>query len=202
MKKPEVLRLILSSKTQLFHLTCVGCCSKRGQPYYNKSLRRLKFLLVARCSLLFARYSSPFARNLLLFARCLLFSRPNCCEIKLLWTAKKCFDCNETPPQIFSLQISEIFGTFSGCCFQSFLNIQNHFQSWHKVTNITATDITLMFLLQYLNTFLSFLFFFVESEVVARKSSIKKVYLNIPQNLQENICAGVSFTIKLQAEDL
>ena len=37
-------------------------------------------------------------------------------------------------------------------------------------------------------------------EVVGRKSSIKKVFLNIPQNSQENISAGVSFAIKLQLE--
>ena len=41
-----------------------------------------------------------------------------------------------------------------------------------------------------------------ESEVVAWKSSMKKVFLNIPQNSQENICAGVFFAIKLQAEGL
>ena len=43
-----------------------------------------------------------------------------------------------------------------------------------------------------------FIYFYVleESEVVAWKSSIKKVFLNIPQNLQENICAGVSNFIK------
>ena len=38
-----------------------------------------------------------------------------------------------------------------------------------------------------------------ESEVVAWKSFIKKVFLKVPRNLQENICAGVSFAIKLQA---
>ena len=49
-----------------------------------------------------------------------------------------------------------------------------------------------------------FIYFYVleEPEVVAGKSSLKKVFLNIPQNEQENICAGVSFTTKLQAEGL
>ena len=91
------------------------------------------FLIVARCSLVFARSSLLvsfcslpvtfclllvtfcslfFARYFLLvaffsFARCLLW-------IKVLWTAKKWFGYNETPPQVFSLQISEIFVTFSG----------------------------------------------------------------------------------------
>ena len=41
-----------------------------------------------------------------------------------------------------------------------------------------------------------------ESEVVARKSSIKMVFLKIPQNSQENICVVVSFAIKLQAGGL
>ena len=41
-----------------------------------------------------------------------------------------------------------------------------------------------------------------QSEVVALKSSIKKVFLKIPQNSQENICAEVSFAIKLQAGGL
>ena len=41
-----------------------------------------------------------------------------------------------------------------------------------------------------------------ESEVVTWKSSLKKVFLKIPLNSQENICAEVSFAIKPQAEDL
>ena len=63
--------------------------------------------------------------------------------------------------------------------FQSFLNMQNHFQSWHKVTNIGY----------YCDVFITisgqvFIYFYLleESEVVALKSSIKKVFLNIPQN--------------------
>ena len=41
-----------------------------------------------------------------------------------------------------------------------------------------------------------------ESEVVARKSSLKKVFLIISQISQKNICAMFSFAIKLQDEDL
>ena len=93
------------------------------------------FLLVARCSLLFARCSLLSARCSLifcsllitfcslLFARCsLLFARllVAYCEIKLLSIAKKWFGYYETPPQIFSLQISEIFVTFSGWWFSKF----------------------------------------------------------------------------------
>ena len=38
------------------------------------------------------------------------------------------------------------------------------------------------------------------SEAVTRKFSVKQVFLKISQNPQENICARVSFFIKLQAE--
>ena len=68
-------------------------------------------LLFARCSLFFAHCSLLFARCLLLFACCSLSFRPNYCEIKLLWTAKKWFDNNETPPHIFSLQIFSTYKT-------------------------------------------------------------------------------------------
>ena len=61
-------------------------------------------LLVTFCSLLVTFY-------LLLVAYC---------EIKLLWTANKWFGYYETPPQIFFLQISEIFVTFSGWWFSKF----------------------------------------------------------------------------------
>ena len=36
------------------------------------------------------------------------------------------------------------------------------------------------------------------TELVARRCSVKKVFLEISQNSQENICARVSFLIKLQ----
>ena len=42
----------------------------------------------------------------------------------------------------------------------------------------------------------------LESKAVARKSSIKKVFLNISQNLQENNRAGFSFSMKLQTDAL
>ena len=38
-----------------------------------------------------------------------------------------------------------------------------------------------------------------ELETVAQTCSVKKVFLEISQNLQESICARVSFSIKLQA---
>ena len=56
--------------------------------------------------------------------------------------------------------------------FQSFLNMQNHFQSWHKVTNIARTDITLMSLLQYLDTF--FIYFYVLEESECRLEEFYK----------------------------
>ena len=36
----------------------------------------------------------------------------------------------------------------------------------------------------------------------ARRCSVKKVFLEISQNSQENTCARISFSIKLQASDL
>ena len=39
-------------------------------------------------------------------------------------------------------------------------------------------------------------------EAVARRCSVKKVFLEISQNSQENTCARVSFLIKLQASGL
>ena len=130
--------------------------------------------------------------------------------------------------------------------FQSFLNMPNRFQSWHKVANVASIDATLMSSLQNLDTFLSTLgssikyvrkifrktnisnslirtirglgmlvfqkilltylmnrpFIYLKSQKVARKSSIKKVFLKLPQNSPENICAGAFFAIKLQAGGL
>ena len=40
--------------------------------------------------------------------------------------------------------------------------------------------------------------FLKRTEAVARRCSVKKVFLEISQNLQENACARVSFVIKLQ----
>ena len=37
------------------------------------------------------------------------------------------------------------------------------------------------------------------TEAVAQRCSVKKVFLEISQNSQENTCARVSFLIKLQA---
>ena len=64
--------------------------------------------LSARCSLLVTFYSL-----LVTFCSLLVFFRPNYCEIKLLRTTKEWLDYNETPQQIFSLQISEILVSFS-----------------------------------------------------------------------------------------
>ena len=37
-----------------------------------------------------------------------------------------------------------------------------------------------------------------DTEAVARRCFVKKVFLEMPQNSQENTCARVSFLIKLQ----
>ena len=43
---------------------------------------------------------------------------------------------------------------------------------------------------------------FIDTEAVARRCSVKKVFLEISQNSQENTSANVSLLIKLQALDL
>ena len=78
------------------------------------------FLLVVCYFLLVARYFLLVTFCLLLFPRCSSFFRPKYYEIKLQWTAKKWFGYNETPPQIFSLHISEILVTFSRWWFSKF----------------------------------------------------------------------------------
>ena len=40
------------------------------------------------------------------------------------------------------------------------------------------------------------------TEAVVQKCSVRKMFLEVSQNLQENTCAKVSFFIKLQAWDL
>ena len=40
------------------------------------------------------------------------------------------------------------------------------------------------------------------TEAVSQRCSVKKVFLEISQNSQENTCASVSFLIKLQASAL
>ena len=42
--------------------------------------------------------------------------------------------------------------------------------------------------------------FELQSEAVAQRCSVEKVFLEISQNSQENTCARVSFLIKLQAQ--
>ena len=99
-------------------------------------LSRRCSLIFACCSLLFAHSSLPFARCLLPFARCLLvFAR--CLFLFACYSMLQNLT-NETLPQIFSLQISEISKFFWMVVF--------------RVTNIVSTDITLMSLLQYLDT--------------------------------------------------
>ena len=50
-----------------------------------------------------------------------------------------------------------------------------------------------------MGTFFKFLIF---SEAVAQRCSVKKVFLEISQNSQENTCTRASFSIKLQALSL
>ena len=107
----------------------------------------------ARCLLLFARCLLLFARCLLLLARCSLLFCPNYCEINNCEPQKNVLTITKRPRQYFLAKFLRFWQLFLDGGFQSFLNIQNHFQSWHKATNIAWIDITLTSLLQYLNTF-------------------------------------------------
>ena len=50
------------------------------------------------------------------------------------------------------------------------------------------------------NTFMKYFYFSIQhSEAVVQMCSVKKVFLEISQNSQENTCTRVSFLIKLQA---
>ena len=62
-----------------------------------------------------------------------------------------------------------------------------------EVTNIFTRDYELDFILIWKLLLLSFL------EAVTRRFFVKKVFLEISQNSQENTCARVSFLINLQA---
>ena len=46
------------------------------------------------------------------------------------------------------------------------------------------------------------IFFYKTTEAVAQRCSVKKVFLEISQNSQENTCARISFLIKVQASGL
>ena len=61
--------------------------------------------------------------------------------------------------------------------------MQNHFQSWHKVTNIASIDISLIVVFITISgiTLSGFYLLYVleELEIVARKSAMKKVFRKI-----------------------
>ena len=61
-----------------------------------------------------------------------------------------------------------------------------------NITNIASIDITLCL---YYNIWKCFylLYGLEEPEVVARMSSVRKVFLSFRQNSQENTCVGLSF---------
>ena len=146
---------------------------------------KLNFLLVARYFMLVARYFLLVARYFLRVAR--YFFRANYCEIELLWTAKKCFDNNETPPHIFSLQIFSTYKTIFKVDIKSQI-LPQLISLWCFYYNIWTPFYLLLCTWRDRST--------------RSEEFFKKVLLNIPQNSQENICAGVSFTVKLQAEGL
>ena len=119
---------------------------------FSSLLVSLCLLFVTFCSLLvtFCSLLVTFCSLLVTFCSLLvIFSS------KLLWTAKKEFDYKETPPQIFSLEISETLVTFSRCWFSKFSQHTKLFIFKVEIkSNIVWIDITLKSLLQHLDTFL------------------------------------------------
>ena len=69
-------------------------------------------------------------------------------------------------------------------------------QSWEACNFIKKETATQVFSCEFCEIFKNT--FFTE-EAVVRKCSVKKVFLKISQNSQENTGAGVSISIKLQA---
>ena len=150
-----------------------GSCLLLVARYFCSLLATFCSLLSARCSLVFARYFFLVTFcSLLVVARCFLLV--TFCSLlvtfcvllvifssKLLWnkvtvnSKKNGLNMAKLRHRYFPWKFLRFLQLFLDGGFQTFLNMQNYFQSWHKVTNITGTDITLMSLLQYLNTFLS-----------------------------------------------
>ena len=143
------------------------------------------FLLVAFCSLLVTFCS---------FARCLLWNKVTLNRKKMVWLLRN------SATDIFLANFWDFRNFFRMVVFKVFSTCETIFKIDIKsVTNIGYHYDVFITISGHV-----FIYFYVleESEIVSWKSSMKEVFLNIPKNLQENICAGVSFTIKLQAEGL
>ena len=154
-----------------------GCCS----------LLFACCLLVIVCYLLlFAHYSLLFARCFLLFTRCLL----RFASRSLLFAR-----CSLRFTDV-SLRVFEILVTVSGWWLSKFFEHAKPFSNltWsHKYClNWYHFDV----FIKISGHILIYSYILEESEVVAWKSSMKREFLNIPQNSQENICAGFSFCNK------
>ena len=82
--------------------------------------------------------------------------------------------------------------------------LQHNFSLWNnkkKINRIMKKLKFYEFFDVHMDKILSTWEYYVQStEVVVRSCSIKKVFLEILQNSQENTCARVSFLINLQAE--
>ena len=65
-----------------------------------------------------------------------------------------------------------------------------YYLNWSIIELFNLTGLLLLFLEVH------------NSEAVVQRWSVKKVFLEISQNSQENTCVRVSFFIKLQASDM
>ena len=63
-------------------------------------------------------------------------------------------------------------------------------------------NVIITFMLQLFNNNRETLAKHVHAEAVVQRCSVKKVFLEISQNSQENTCTRVSFSIKLQSSGL
>ena len=117
-------------------------------------LVRLNFLLVARCSLVFARCSLVFARCSLLFARSsLLFARCSLLWNKIFVNRKKnSLTITKFSHRYFLANFWDFGDFFWMVVFKVFSTYKTIFKVG-IVTNIGWIDITLISLLQYLDTF-------------------------------------------------
>ena len=110
---------------------------------------------------------------------------------KRVWLKRRYFSCKFLSFDTFFRMV--VFKVFSPCKTISKFDIKSLIMP--QLTSVWCF---------YYDTWTRFYLLYVleESEVVARKSSLKKVFLKNSQNSQENICAEVSFAIKLKAGGL
>ena len=136
---------------------------------------------------------------------------PVCHEVRLLWAILRKAVVQRCSVQKVFLKNSQN-SQENTCVRVSFLiKLQILRLVCNFIKNATLAQVTGVFLWIFAtflrttflqNTFSGCFYFWITSEAVARTCSIKKVFLEISQNSQENTCTSFSFLIKLQASGL